>query len=179
MKKLLLIFLGGAIFSSCNNGNASAGEANKDTTASAAPAASMNYPYTIDHPDNWETGSAQNTMNVLTSLKAWENKNVDESISYFGDSVHIQFDGLDKKMPRDTLKAIFNEGADAVKSRSIKMYDWESVISKDKKDEYVTLWYREYWEDLKGNKDSLDVVNDVKMKDGKIIGLDEFTRKLH
>jgi hypothetical protein len=179
MKKLLLIFLGGVIFSSCNNGNSSASEAGKDTSASVTATPPMNYPYKIDHPDNWETGSTQNTMNVLSSLKAWENKNVDESIGYFGDSVHIEFDGIDTKISRDSLKAMFNKGAASVKSRSIKMYDWESVISKDKNDEYVTLWYREYWEDMKGNKDSADIINDVKMKDGKIIGLDEFTRKLH
>ena len=45
--------------------------------------------------------------------------------------------------------------------------------------EYVTLWYREYSKDAKGAKDSIDVVNDLKMKDGKIIGLDEYLRKLH
>jgi hypothetical protein len=139
----------------------------------------MTYPYTIDHPDNWETGNPQNTMNVLTSLKAYENGNMDESVSYFGDSVHVQFDGLDKMISKDSLRAMFKEGTSMVKSRSIKMYDWESVISKDKTEEYVTLWYRQYWEDTKGNKDSSDVINDLKMKDGKIIGLDEFTRKLH
>jgi hypothetical protein len=59
------------------------------------------------------------------------------------------------------------------------MDDWESVISKDKKDEWVTLWYRQKWEDNKGKSDSSDIVNDLKMKDGKIIRLDEYTRKLH
>ncbi len=62
---------------------------------------------------------------------------------------------------------------------NIKMDDWESVTSKDKKDEWVTMWYRQRWEDNKGIKDSVDVVNDLKMKDGKIIRLDEYTRKLH
>ncbi|MEO6905894.1 MAG: hypothetical protein ABI148_06005, partial [Ginsengibacter sp.] len=65
------------------------------------------------------------------------------------------------------------------KNWKIKMQDWESVISNDKKDEYVTLWYRQYSENMKGVKDSTDIINDLKMKDGKIIGLDEYTRKLH
>ena len=65
------------------------------------------------------------------------------------------------------------------KNYSIKMQDWESVISKDKTEEYVTLWYREYKENTNGKKDSMDVVNDLKMKDGKIIGLDQYIRRLH
>ncbi len=34
------------------------------------------------------------------------------------------------------------------------MEDWESVISKDKKEEWVTLWYSQKWEDMKGKTDS-------------------------
>ena len=66
-----------------------------------------------------------------------------------------------------------------MKNLSVQMYDWESVISKDKQEEYVTFWYRERWEDMKGIKDSIDLINDLKMKNGKIIGMDEFARKLH
>ena len=59
------------------------------------------------------------------------------------------------------------------------MQDWESVISKDKNEEYVTIWYRQYGENEDGKKDSIDVINDLKMKNGKIIGLDEYRRKLY
>lgn len=180
MKKLFAVFLGGVIFISCNDKSASANEATKDSSATqASTPPKMNYPYTIDHPDNWEAGSTQNTFNALSALKAFENGNVDESVKYFGDSVRLQFDGMDQKVSKDTLRAMFTDSRKSSKSMSIKMYDWESVISKDKKDEYVTLWYREYWEDMKGKKDSADQVNDLKMKDGKIIGLDQYTRKLH
>jgi hypothetical protein len=61
----------------------------------------------------------------------------------------------------------------------IKMEDWESVISKDKNEEYVTLWYKQINEDMNGKKDSFDLVNDLKLKNGKIIQLSEYTRKLH
>ena len=59
------------------------------------------------------------------------------------------------------------------------MGDWESVISKDKKEEWVTLWYSQTWEDMNGKTDSLAVIDDLRLKDGKIIRLDEYTRKLH
>ena len=170
-------------FASCNDAGTETKEAMKDSTSkdstTAAPAVVMNYPYTIDHPDNWEMGSNANTMVALSALKAFENGNVAESMKYFGDSTHIQFDGLDKTMSNDSLKAMFTQWRGGIKSMSIRMDDWESVISKDKKDEWVTFWYREKWEDMKGKKDSADYINDLKIKDGKIVRLDEYTRKLH
>lgn len=137
----------------------------------------VDYPYTIENPDYWESGSQQNTLAVLNSLKAWENKNIDESLKYFADSIDVGFDGLTKKISNDSLRRIITP--DSLTTFRIRMQDWESVISKDKKVEYVTVWYRQFYDNGKGKKDSVDVVNDLKMKDGKIIGIDEYERKLH
>jgi hypothetical protein len=60
----------------------------------------------------------------------------------------------------------------------IKMNDWESVISADKTEEWVTLWYKEYHTDKKGNVDSMGVVDDLKIEKGKAVILDEKTQKL-
>ncbi|MBN8835377.1 MAG: hypothetical protein BGO53_05910 [Sphingobacteriales bacterium 39-19] len=177
IKQLLFLCMGVALLTACNDAGKSSEKTGKDTTSVTMSDQKMDYPYTIAHPDYWQTGSQQNTMNVLKSLKAWENKNMDESISYFADSVEVQFDGIDKKVSRDTLKAWISPSPNII-SHSVKMQDWESVISNDKKVEYVTIWYREYAETAKG-KDSVDVVNDLRMKDGKIIGIDQYTRKLH
>ena len=177
-KQLLLLFLGGALFTSCNNAGSTPTEASGDTTANTVVAQPMNYPYTIDHPDYWEPGSTKNTMNALTSLKAWENNNVDECMKYFADTVHVQFDAFDQTVSNDSLRKLITPGTNT-KNHSVKMQDWESVISKDKKEEYVTVWYRQYTESTDGKKDSIDVINDLKMKDGKIIALDEYRRKLH
>lgn len=179
--KLLLAVVLMMVISSCKNGSQTkeaTTSTTADSTASQTAAPKMNYVYTIEHPDNWDIGSSQNTANVLNALKAWENNNLDESVKYFADSVRVQFDGMDKTVSRDSLKALITPPP-GVKAHSVKMQDWESVISKDKKDEYVTLWYREYNENSAGKKDSIDVINDLKMKDGKIIGLDQYTRKLH
>ena len=138
----------------------------------------MNYPYTIDHPDNWEIGSTDNTMAALTALKAYENGNVAECVKYFGDSVRLQFDGLDTKVSNDSLKSMFTKSRAALKNMEVKMDDWESVISKDKNTEYVSLWYKELWEDTKGKKDSLVQMDDLRMKNGKIVGIDQKSRKL-
>lgn len=177
MKKLLKLFLLGVVFTACNPSNADNQETAKNSTTQTDTDRKMDYAYTIDHPDNWESGPKQNTANVLKALKAWENKNIDESLSYFADSVHVRFDNMDGKVSKDSLKTLITPSKNT-KNIRIKMEDWESVISKDKKTEYVTLWYKEYTERTKGDIDSIDIVNDLKMKDGKIIGLDQYTRKL-
>lgn len=180
MKKLILIFFAGLFFTSCNNKGTSTNETAKDTSSTVVTSTQkMNYPYIINHPDNWEMGSNENTMNALMALKSFENGNVAETVKYFADSVTLRFDGMDKKLSNDSLKAMFAKSRSALKNLSIKMYDWESVISKDKSEEYVTIWYKQIWEDMKGNKDSASKVNDIKMKNGKITELDEYTRKYH
>lgn len=148
----------------------------KETPAavSAAP-----YPYTIEHPDNWEVGSTANTMSALKALKAWEEGKMDESVKYFADSIRLQFDGLDKKVSNDSLKAFFAGGYNDYKTVKVRMTDFESVISKDKSDEWVTAWYTQSWETKAGIQDSMSVINDLQFKDGKIIRLAEHTRKLH
>jgi hypothetical protein len=180
MRKLTLFFLAAIAFASCNNAGTDTKEAVKDSTAPPTPAPiAMNYPYTIDHPDNWDMGSTTNTMTALSALKGYETGNIADAMKYFADSIHLQFDGLDKTFPADTVQAMFTKYRSAMKSFDVKMNDWESVISKDKKEEWVTMWYRQHWEDMKGKKDSADIIDDVKLKDGKIVRLDEYTRKLH
>ena len=179
MKKLIFFFLAGIAFSSCNEQGTESKDVAKDSTTTSTPAPVMNYPYTIDQPDNWDMGSTANTMVALSALKGYETGNIPESMKYFGDSVHLQLDGLDKTLPADSVQAMFTKFRGEMKSMDVKMSDWESVISKDKKEEWVTIWYRQHWEDMKGKKDSADIIDDLKMRDGKIVRLDEYTRKLH
>ena len=177
MKKMCLFFLTGFVFVSCNNKADEPKEAMKDSTSAEPAAVIMNYPYTIEHPDYWEMGSTSNTMTALTALKAYEDGNIEKCVKHFGDSVHLQFDGLDTEVTNDSLKAIFIKQRAGIKNLQIKMDDWESVVSKDKNAEYVSLWYKEIWEDAKGKKDSLEQMDDIRMKNGKIIGVNEKSRK--
>ncbi|MEO6218854.1 MAG: hypothetical protein ABIO81_00395 [Ginsengibacter sp.] len=177
MKKMCLFFLTGIVLSSCNDQATESKEAMKDSISAGSDAATINYPYTIKNPDNWEIGSTDNTMAALSSLKAYENGNIDECVKYFGDSVHLQVDNLDIMVSKDSLKSMFTRSRSQLKSMEVKMDDWESVISKDKNGEYVSLWYKEIWEDTKGKKDSLAQMDDLKMKNGKIVGIDQKSRK--
>ena len=177
---MFMVFFAGIVFVSCNNDGTTSTEVKNDSTVSTSnESASPNYPYTIDHPDNWETGSRENTAVALNALKAFENGDVEKSMEYFGDSVHLLFDGMDMTVGKDSMQSMFKSMRSSLKNMNIKMLDWESVISKDKNEEYVTLWYKQINEDMNGKKDSFDLVNDLKLKNGKIIQLSEYTRKLH
>jgi hypothetical protein len=178
MKKLTLLFLAAIAFS-CSNTDTASKDAIKDPTVTATSSTAMNYPYTIEHPDNWETGNSANTMIALKSLKAWEEGKMDEAAKYFGDSVWVQFDALDAKMSNDSLKAMFTNGWNTYKTVNVRMADFEAVNSKDKTQEWVTLWYTQSWETKQGIKDSSSVINDLQIKDGKIVRLAEHNRKLH
>ena len=141
-----------------------------------ADSTSSTYAYTISKPDNWEVGSTKNTALVLRSLKDFENNKIEESLAAFADSVIWRSDYVEGKFSKDTIRAMLNASWNQLSARKINMHDFESVISKDKKDEYVTIWYVETTTDKKGKTDSVAIVNDLKIVNGKIVALDEAIR---
>lgn len=152
----------------------------KDEATETKPmvqAENITYAYTIKHDaDYWDKGSQQNVALVLNALKAFENGNVAESMKYFADSVTFRTDYVDKRYSNDSLRAAFEGYRNGLASLTIEMMDWETVISKDKKFEWVGLWYKEKWTDKAGKTDSVYVMDDVRVENGKIVELDEKSR---
>lgn len=177
MKKVIIFLL--VIFSlvSCSDSSTTKTDSTDSTAVATAATDYSSYPYTVKNPDTWETGDRQHTLNVLKSLKAYETGNIDEALSYFGDSVRVRFDDLDAKLSNDSLKSMFKQQRAMSKTIRVDMHDWESVKSKVKNEEYVSLWYTQHWEDNNGKKDSISVMDDLKIENGKIVELDEKTRK--
>jgi hypothetical protein len=174
MKKLLFIFCV-AFLAACNN--AATKEA-KPTDSTAAPATAaapkLEYPYSLTEPyANWQPGDQQHAVNVMKALKAYEKGDVASCIEYFADSVAMHFDYLDTKLSRDSLQKFFAARRASLTSLQITMSDWESVISENKKTEYVTIWYKEKWMDKKGTADSIRAVEDCKIVNGKIAEMDQ------
>lgn len=161
----------------CNNP-----EAAKESAAAApetAVAEKIEYAYLpADHPaDYWDRGDQKNVALVLKCLKAFENGNVEESLAGFGDSIRYSADGFDAKISKDSLRTFFKQAWKNLSALQVNMGDFEAVTSKDKKEAYVTLWYKEIMTDKAGKKDSVACVNDLKIENGKIVLLDEKTRK--
>lgn len=139
--------------------------------------AKLEYAYTIQNPDNWERGDLKHVQTVMAALKAYETGDIAASVKNFGDSVELKFDGYEAKLSNDSLKAFFAQGRSSSASITIKMDDWESVISKDGKTEYVSLWYKEIRTDMKGKTDSVETMDDVRIEKGKIVSLNQKIRQ--
>ncbi|MBA2745240.1 MAG: hypothetical protein H0U44_03340 [Flavisolibacter sp.] len=172
MKKLFLLisFTG---FFACNNKE----EAKIESAVSEPKEEKVEYAYTIEKPDNWETGSKRNTQIVLQALRDFEMNNIEGSLNAFSDSVELRFNEYEAKHSKAEIEKMFKENRAKYQQLQVKMNDFESVRSKDGKEEYVSMWYMEKWQDQNGKWDSISIMEDVKMKDGKIIQLDQKTRK--
>ena len=167
------------LVTACNTPEKKAESMSADSSKSMMESSSeeVKYPYTLDKPyKNWQPGDKKNTQVVLNMLKAWETKNAAECASYFGDSVDLSLDYFHKVIQHDSLTAMLEHSWEDYATVNLKMDDWESVISEDKKDEWVTVWYKQTWTDKKGKMDSMAVVNDAKIVNGKIVVFDEKVR---
>ena len=175
MKKFLLIACAASLLMGCNDKTGSSSSSGSDSSKVAnSGSGDLVYPYTLDHPyRDWQPGDQKHAITVMASLKAFENNDLPNCFTAFGDSVEIAIDGYRDKMSHDSLTKFFTQQRAGYKTMKVKMQDWESVIAKDKKDEWVTLWYKEFWTDKTGKADSLDVIDDAKMVNGKIVLLDE------
>lgn len=141
----------------------------------------VSYPYPIKHPDNWDINpDHKNTLIVLNTLKAFENNDTTKAKKYFGDSVDVLYDGgAFNGKTSNMLKIVYDENR-SLKNLKVKINDFQTIISKDNKAEWVTTWSTQYWDDaIAGKKDSIDYVDDVQLKGGKIVKWYEFSRSNH
>ena len=175
MKKTLLIACTAILSFGCNDKSESGTTATTDSSKMAdSKAVDLVYPYTLEKGyRDWQPGDQKHAVTVMTSLKAFENGNIPACIATFGDSVDLYFDNYREKLSKDSLTKFFTKLRAESASIKIHMQDWESVIAKDKKDEWVTLWYKQVWTDKKGKTDSLAIIDDAKIENGKIVVLDE------
>lgn len=176
MKRLFLFACTALLAAGCNNSSDSKDTKTTDSSGKAtASAAKIEYAYTLDKPyQNWQPGNPENVATLLKSLKAFENGDIAACMTGFGDSAEVFFDGYHAKLSHDSLQKTFTAQRANYKTIVVKMLDWEPVISEDKKEEWVTLWYKQIQTDQKGMVDSANVINDAKIKDGKIVVLNEY-----
>jgi hypothetical protein len=175
MKRSLFFVSMMFLAAACNDAGTTDSKTGDSAKATEAKTADIVMPYTLtDGPyKDWQPGDKNHAVTVMNSLKAFETGDMVACLAAFGDSVDVRFDGFRQKFSKDSLAKFF--AAERAKISSVKIYmdDWESVISKDKTVEYVTMWYKQVVTDIKGKVDSVNVVDDCRIKNGKIITLDE------
>lgn len=171
MKQILAFFCLAFALISCNNAEQKTVE---PATTDAAAAADVTLPYILSAPyKEWAIGSKENVAAAMAGLKAFVDKDFTALAASIGDSIMLDFDNYQAKLSRDSAMKFFADARNMYNDLVITMYDYVSVISADKKTEWVTLWYKQSWKDAKGVADSVNVVNDIRMENGKMVQLDE------
>ncbi len=143
------------------------------TTASTTPAPV--YPYKIKNPDGWLMDTSHvNTMTALNAIKAFEVNDTIAGKKCFADTLEFNYDGGKFKGTISAFFKMIGAATSTMKNIKIDMKDWEAVVSKNGKEQWVTLWYNEKWADNKGKADSVGLINDIQFKGGKIVKVDEY-----
>ena len=154
---------------------------NKDNQGSAVTSNSANansgYAYTIAHPGQWEWGDENNIKIALNSLKAYENGNISGAFKDYADTVLIQMDGFEGRLTKDNLLTLFMRERSTIKRMQIQMNDYISLRSKIAGNQYVSLWYKQFWEDQTGKIDSVECMDDLAFKNGKVVLWNEKIRR--
>lgn len=177
MKKVFPFAVIAAVLSACNSSDTKAPDSKMQETK-VAGISTNELAYPLKDWGDWQPGNGENLKTALQALKDFETGNVEASINAFADSVKLSFDDLEGTFSRDSVIKLFSKDRKSVKALEIVMDDYETVKSKDGKQEYVSLWYKQKVQDQKGKWDSVVCMDDMKFVNGKIASIDEKRRKL-
>jgi hypothetical protein len=172
MKPAVLFFFLSVMFFSCSE-NATPSEAKQDSTIANEH---LSYPFTPKYSINWQPGDEKNALLVLNCLKKYVDGDLRGCASYFADTAKFIADKFYFRGSRDSFETLIASMRNASAAVSKNFVSWMTVYYPDKKDTWVTLWYTEKMTDKKGNQDSVYYVDDVLVKDGKILEYDEKQR---
>ena len=173
MKQLLPAILLSIVIFSCNT-PAKTDDVKTDSTAAKQ---ALVYPFVPKYGINWQPGNEKNAVIALTAFKKYLDGDVKGCFDNFADSIEFIADKFYYKGKKDSLMAMMIPMRAALASASADVDTWETVYYPDQKDTWVTVWSKERWTDKKGKSDSVILVDDILMKDGKIAAIDEKQRQ--
>jgi len=173
MKKILVLVFISAAFFGCGS-EPKKDEAKTDSTAKKEP---LVYPFTAKYSLNWQPGDEKNAVLALTSFKKYVDGDVKGAFDYFADSIEFIMDKFHFVGKRDSLVAMFTPMRAEMTSMSVQPDTWLTAYYPDKNETWVTVWSTQKWTDKKGKTDSVYLVDDILIKDGKIHEVDEKQRE--
>ncbi|GGI26428.1 hypothetical protein [Pedobacter mendelii] len=167
MKKLSILFSLIVLFAACQN--------KEVKTTDSATSDTTKYPYAVKKVQNWAMNpDSKNLITAMTLIKTFENLDTSSMGKVLADSVWFDLDGYQFKGTKaEFLKQIQSE-FNKMSGFKIQMEDAESVINKDKSEEWVSLWYSQISTTKTGKADTVNLFNDIKLKGGKVSGLSEY-----
>jgi hypothetical protein len=146
-------------------------------TDSVAKKETLVYPYTAKYSLNWQPGDEKYAVLALTAFKKYVDGDVKGSFAYFADSIEFIADKFYFRGKKDSLEAMMTPMRAELASMSVQPDTWLTTYYPDKNDTWVTVWSTQKWTDKKGKMDSIYIVDDILIKDGKIAVIDEKQRQ--
>jgi len=177
MKKLFFFLLLAATIVACNNApiEPDPNEVKADSIANAQKTA---LPYSVPQEPDWQRGSIENVAIAMRALKAYETADLNTMQQLMADSVEFYTDNFSFYGPRDSLIYFMKGGRERFEKMTINMEDYESVKSKTRGTEWVSLWYTKTQTLKSGSTDSLFVMDDMKIVNGKVAKIDSKARRI-
>jgi hypothetical protein len=167
---MLLLGFAATLGTACNNTSATSDNNNNNNNPSKAA-----LPYTKNAKYDWRFNPDQNNeVIVLNVFKAMESLDHETIGKYTADSIESNIDGVEFNGTREEIMQLNKDFFATLKTLKVVPQDWRSVINKDKSEEWVSVWFSQYWEDKEGKKDSVKVFNDIRLADGKITAWNEY-----
>ena len=158
MKKILLLSTGCLFIFSCTNNADKTASASSDTTKVAASSTTtpvVEYPFTATYSSQLELGDPNNSKKVLEIYKDYDNGNLLAHKEYFADSVEFDMaNGVNVKGTRDSILGIAQKERSNMKAVEDKIMSFIPSHSKDKGDNWVSVWTKEIDTHKDGKMDS-------------------------
>lgn len=175
MKKFFFFLLLASSLVACNNApiETDPEEAKRDSLENAQR---TSMPYNVPNQPDWERGNIENVAIAMRALKAYETADLNAMQQLMADSIEFHTDNFSFEGTRDSLIQMMKMGRDRYDSMAITMHDYESVKSKKRGEEWVSLWYTKT---QRGETvDSLFVMDDMKIVGGKVAEVDSKSRRI-
>ncbi|RYZ98281.1 MAG: hypothetical protein EOP47_19705 [Sphingobacteriaceae bacterium] len=150
---------------------------NNKKTTEADNIDTLNFPFKCNYGTNWVKGDDKNALIVLNCLKKYVDGDVKGAMENFADTAIFASDDFYFKGSRDSLETIMAKGRAELVTVTKEFETWLTAYYPEKDDTWVTLWYTEKWTDKTGKKDSLNYIDDVLVKNGKIVKYQENVRR--
>ena len=138
----------------------------------------LDLPYQLTRIPDWEMGDDNNIPIAMNVIKCYEAKDFVSLSNYLADTVIFSSAVGDFRGSKKEAVKFLKDLRDKRLEVTIEMNDYESVKSKTRNEEWVSLWYTETITDRTGKVDSAQVMDDYKIVKGKVALVDSKIRRM-
>jgi hypothetical protein len=181
MKKVLIL-AAMASFAACNSNKDTKDESSSMSSASDSTSSKKDdvaYPFTATYSSQFEIGNPQHAKTILDLYKDWDNNTLENSKNSFADIDSLIFaDGSMIAGSRDSVFEAVKKIRNTMGTVKDVVQAWIPLKSKDRNENWVTIWTKEIITAPNGKKDSSYLQETWRLnKDGKVDFVLQYAQK--